>query len=188
MRGDMMVTNEARPRRRRMRFLGIGAAVALVALAVLSARVFVWPDLEPLPNHADAIVELAGPADHERDRVALELAREKRAPVLVQSTQPTDTACFPPIPGVRIVCFHPDPETTRGEARYIGAMASRHDWDSVILVTTPDQAWRARLRVSRCFSGKIYNATARLPWQDWFWQLPYQWAASIKALTVERAC
>ena len=48
-------------------------------------------------------------------------------------------------PGVRLLCFHPDPVTTRGEARYIGTMAARLDWHSVILVTTPDQAWRARL-------------------------------------------
>ena len=92
------------------------------------------------------------------------------------------------MPGVTVECFHPDPDTTRGEARYIGQLAAQRHWTSVILVTTPDQAWRARLRVSRCFDGEIYNVTAHLPLRMWFQQIPYQWVASVKALTIERAC
>jgi len=174
----------------RRRFVGaggIGLAFVVVSVAV-TARVFVWPALQPLPERADAIIELAGPRDLDRDRVALELAREHRAPVLIQSTRPGDTACLPPVPGVRIECFYADPNTTRGEARYIGAIAAQRHWHSVILVTTPDQAWRANLRVSRCFAGTVYNATAPLRWNDWFRQIPYQWLASIKALTIQRTC
>ena len=148
----------------------------VVALSAVTVRVFVWPDLQPLPERADAIIELAGPGDRYRDRVALDLAREQRAPVLIQSTLPDDTSCLPPVAGVRIECFHPDLNTTRGEARYIGAIAAQRHWASVILVTTPDQAWRAHLRVSRCFPGTVYNATAHLPVWDWFRQIPYQWA------------
>lgn len=165
-----------------------GCATVLALFAAVTARVFVWPDLQPLPARADAIVELAGAGDDDRDRVALDLARDRRAPVLVQSTVVGDTACLPPIAGVRLLCFHPDPVTTRGEARYIGTMAARLDWHSVILVTTPDQAWRARLRVSRCFPGKVFVATAHLPSWDWFRQVPYQWLASGKALTIDRSC
>ena len=166
----------------------VGCVSVIALLAVVTARVFVWPDLQPLPARADAIVELAGPGDDDRDRVALELARDQRAPVLVQSTLTSDTACLPPVAGVRLVCFHPDPVTTRGEARYIGTIAAREHWHSVILVTTPDQAWRARLRVSRCFPGSVYVATAHLPAGAWLRQIPYQWLASAKALTMERSC
>jgi hypothetical protein len=55
-------------------------------------------------------------------------------------------------------------------------------------VTTPDQAWRARLRVSRCFAGPVYVATSHLPLRDWLTQIPYQWAASAKALLWQRSC
>lgn len=166
----------------------VGCAIVLALLAVLTARVFVFPDLQPLPARADAIVELAGPGDENRDRVALDLARDQEAPVLVQSTLASDTACLPPVAGVRLICFHPEPATTRGEARYIGALAARRNWRSVILVTTPDQAWRAHLRVARCFPGDVYVATAHLPPWDWLRQIPYQWLASVKALTIERSC
>jgi hypothetical protein len=185
-----MLVDHAAPsaRRRSLRVAGIGGVVVSAAFLAITARLFVWPDLRPLPGHADAIIELAGPGDHDRDQVALELAHEHAAPVLIQSTLPGDTSCLPPVTGVRIMCFHPSPDTTRGEARYIGALAAKRHWSSVILVTTPDQAWRAHLRVSRCFPGEIYDATAHLPVVDWLKQIPYQWAASIKALTVERTC
>ena len=172
----------------RLRVVGIGAVLVAALVAALTARVFVWPALPPLPAHADAIVELAGPGDSARDQVALRLAREHRAPLLIQSTLPGDTSCLPPVAGVTIACFQPDPSTTRGEARHIGALAAKRHWTSVILVTTPDQAWRAHVRVSRCFSGAIYGATAHLPLRDWFRQIPHQWGASIKALTIERGC
>ena len=84
-------------RRRYVRAGGIGLAFVVVSVAV-TARVFVWPALQPLPERADAIIELGGPRDLDRDRVALELAREHRAPVLIQSTRPGDTACLPPSP------------------------------------------------------------------------------------------
>jgi hypothetical protein len=181
-------TDRTAQRLRRWRAAWIGVAAVALALTTITARVFVWPDLPPLPDRADAIVELGGPNSDGRDAVALELARRNRAPLLIQSTELNDTKCLPAPPGVTVECFHPDPDTTRGEAHYIGRVAAERHWTSVILVTTPDQAWRAHLRVSRCFSGAIYVATAPLPRLMWFVQIPYQWSASIKALTVERAC
>lgn len=185
---ETIEVHAARHSRRYWRVLSVAVALIVVSFAAVTARVFVWPDLRPLPASADAIIELAGPGDHDRDQVALELAREHRAPLLIQSTLPDDTACLPPVPGATIECFHPDPDTTRGEARYIGQVAAQRHWTSVILVTTPDQAWRARLRVSRCFSGQVYGSVAHLPVLDWFRQIPYQWVASAKALLIERGC
>jgi hypothetical protein len=173
----------------------LGAAVALmIVVAVFSAataRLFVWPHLEPIPRHVDANIELAGAANDERDSLALLLAREHRADFLVQSTTRDEAGkhtCLPAVPGVTIVCFHANPSSTRGEAQYIAAEAAQRGWTSVILVTTPDQAWRARLRTVRCFAGDVYVATTPLPPELWIWQIPYQWAATVKALTVERSC
>ncbi len=178
-------TSDTVPRRQRRWLL---AALVLVFL-LTSLRLFVFPSLPPSPARVDAIVELGGPGD--RDRVALELARTHRASYVVQSTIESDArsnTCLPPVPEVTVLCFHPDPDTTRGEAQSIQRLAAEHGWKSVILVTTPDQAWRARLRVTRCFDGDVYVSTARLPALDYLWQIPYQWAATLKALTIERDC
>jgi hypothetical protein len=169
----------------------VAMLLAVVVFWGVTARLFIWPDLAPLPPHVDAIIELAGPAVERRDDLALKLAREHRADYLVQSTTASEAgthACLPAVPDVTILCFHPDPNTTRGEARYTAGEAARLHWRSVVLVTTSDQGWRARLWTTRCFSGKVYIATAPLPALLWIAQLPYQWIATIKAFTVTRSC
>jgi hypothetical protein len=178
-----------RPQRRQLRRTLVVLLVLAVPFGLVTARLFVWPQLPGLPSHADAIIELAGPGD--RDGVALALAREHRAPVLIQSTviaEAGESTCLPPVPDVTIMCFHPDPGTTRGEARYIGAVAAQRHWKSVILVTSRDHAWRARLRVSRCFPGEVYITTSPLPPWAWLWQIPYQWGATTRALLLQTDC
>jgi hypothetical protein len=165
------------------------AVVAFLAWGAVTARLFVWPDLPPLPDRVDAIVELGGPGN--RDDLALALAEQGRARYLVQST--SDYAmrngwCQPPVANVTVRCFHPDPFTTRGEARAIAAMAKEYGWQSIILVTTPDQAWRATVRVGRCFDGEIFVATATLQWYKWPFEVVEEWGATAKAFTYETSC
>lgn len=166
-------------------------ALVITLFAAVTARLFVWPSLPSIPGKVDAVVELGGPADAARDQVAVTIAREHGAKYLVQSTVRAEAGthrCLPPVGSATVLCFHAAPNTTRGEAQYIGHAAHALGWRSVVLVTTDDQAWRARLRVSRCFAGPVYVATASLPLQDWFRQIPYQWVATAKALTTERTC
>jgi hypothetical protein len=162
--------------------------MAVIAVFVLAtARVMVWP-AQSMPARADAIVMLAGPGD--RLAVALQLARERRAPVLVisQGHEGYGGPCPPPVPGVKLICFDPDPGNTRGEAEFAGTLAKRHGWHSVVLVTTPAQDTRARVMMRRCYGGSIYVITASLPWYDWPYQIAYGWGALFKALVLHRAC
>jgi uncharacterized SAM-binding protein YcdF (DUF218 family) len=178
-------------RRRRRRTVTAVLLVVVVVFSAFTARLFIWPDLDPLPSRVDAVIELGGPQALDRDRVALELVRAHRAPVVVQSTVIEEAGtdrCLPPVPGVTVLCFHAEPNTTRGEAEYIGRLAEERHWRSIVLITTPDQAWRARLRFGRCFPGEVYVATAPLPAVSWFKQIPYHWVATAKAVIVERSC
>jgi hypothetical protein len=164
-------------------------ACVLVLFGTVTAHFFVWPTLPATPDRADAIVLLGGPGD--REHAAIGLAENHRAPVLVKSwwkPGAVSNRCVDPIPDVTIVCFHAEPNTTQGEAEFVGRLAQQRHWRSVILVVTPDQAWRARLWFARCFPGDIYVSTTPLPPLLWLKQIPYQWAASGKALVVERHC
>ena len=164
----------------------VAAAVAL-AFAAATARVLIWPG-ELVPAKADAIVMLAGPGG--RLPVALRLAAQHRAPVLVVSRgwMGYGGPCPPPTPGVRTICFEPDPGDTRGEAEYVGALARKNAWHSLIVVATRPQAVRARLLFSRCFGGQVHVATAPLPWTSWLYQVAYGWGSLVKASLLVRGC
>jgi uncharacterized SAM-binding protein YcdF (DUF218 family) len=173
--------------------IGTIAAVFLVFCG-LTARLFVFP-VSGMPAHVDAIVMMAGPGD--RFRTALTLAAQHRASVLVLSSgdrgpggsaQASGGPCAPPIPRVKVICFNPNPDTTQGEAEYAARLARQHHWHSVALVTITPQDSRARLRMERCFSGHVYVMTAPTPARYWPYELAYEWAATVKALTINRSC
>jgi uncharacterized SAM-binding protein YcdF (DUF218 family) len=143
-----------------------------------------------MPSRADAIVMFAGPGN--RLPVALQLAREHRAPVLVVSLGhlgyggPCPAASS--APDVKIICFDPDPADTRGEAEFAARLARRYGWRSVVLVTIAAQATRARVIIRRCYSGAVYVVTASQAWYEWPYQIAYGWGSLFKALLLERAC
>ena len=163
--------------------------VLLLAFAVATARILVWP-ARGMPSRVDAIVMLAGPGN--RLPVALQLATERRAPVLVVSLGhlgyggpcPAASAA----PKVKIICFDPVPADTRGEAEFAARLARRYGWRSVVLVTIAAQATRARLIIRRCYSGAVYVVTAPQAWYEWPYQIAYGWGSLFKALLLERAC
>ncbi len=181
-----MGPSRARSRWRRAALLL--AVLLVLVLTAVTARLFVWPE-QGTPPHVDAIIKLGGPADRHRELAALALAQSEVAPVLVLSTAAVDGgACSLRIPGVAVTCFSPNPSTTQGEAEFVGRMASLNHWQSITLVTTPDQAWRARLRMHRCFNGAVYSSTTPLPSWRWVLQIPYQWGATIKAVVFNTEC
>jgi uncharacterized SAM-binding protein YcdF (DUF218 family) len=170
------------------RILRIVLVLVLLVISAETARLFVWPDLPRPPARVDAIVELGGPGHPERDDTTFALARAHRAPVLVRSLPREARRCKSPVPEVVTLCFHPDPNTTQGEARWIGQEAQRRHWRSIIIVTSRDHAWRARLVIGRCFPGEIYVNTSPLPFYFWPRQIPYQWGATVKSLVFTREC
>ena len=175
-----------------MRRAILGELVALlVVFCAVSARVFIWPDPAAPPARVDAIVILGGPASLGRLDLGLRLAEEGRSPYLLVSEglyMDLPAGLCQPHRGFTVICWCPDPGTTQGEAEFIGRLAKQHGWHSVILVTTPDQVWRARLRVGRCFPGRLYSVTTPLPLGQWWYLLPYQWGATLKAELLQRSC
>lgn len=155
----------------------------------MTARLFVWPQ-QGMPAHVDAIVMLNGPGD--RLDTALNLAWAHRAPMIVIARGSPywgrGSICAPKIPGVKVICFDPDPSTTRGEAEFTGRLAKRYHWRSIVLVTTTPQDTRSRLRVRRCFRGSIYVVAAPIPAYEWPYAIAYEWGATAKAILLQRSC
>ena len=185
------IVSPARFRRlpKRWRITVLSVAVIIGGLAALTARLFMWPE-QGMPAHVDAIVMMNGQGD--RLDTALQLGWEHRASVLVISRGSPywghGSICAPKIPRVIVICFDPNPATTRGEAEFAGQLARRYHWRSIALVTTTPQDTRARLRMRRCFNGKVYVVTVPLPARQWPYTLVYEWGATVKAFVLQRAC
>jgi hypothetical protein len=175
-----------RPSRGKRRVF-IAAAALIVTFGLATVRLFVWP-AQGMPARVSAIVMLAGPGN--RLPVAVQLAREHRASVLVISRGwgGYGGPCPTVVPGVKLICFDPNPGDTRGEAEFIGTLVKQYHWSSVVLVTTRPQDTRARIMVGRCFGGSVYVVTASLPMGNWPYQIAYGWGALVKALVVYRSC
>ena len=168
------------------RTLVVLAAVGTLFVAA-TARLFVWP-ARGAPAHADAIVLFNGRGDRIDEAFALAYAHVAPNLLISRGSRNATNSCSPPIPGVAVTCFDPDPVTTQGEAEFAGRMAATHHWASVVLVTSRPQDTRARLRMAQCFGGRIYVATAPLPRQEWPKAVAYEWGALAKAMVIERGC
>jgi hypothetical protein len=180
-----------KPRRRgwRWRFVAV-ALVICITVSAVTARLFIWP-VQGMPAHVSAIVMLNGPGDQRLD-IAEDLAWQHRASFVVISRGSQywgrGSICAPPVRDVKVICFDPSPATTQGEAEFIGRLARKYGWMSLVLVTITPQDTRARLRVERCFSGPVYAVTASVPLSAWPYQITYEWAATVKALVFQRSC
>ena len=173
----------------RKRHWWLVVVVLAVAIGAATARLFIWPD-QGMPARVSAIVMLNGPGD--RLDTALNLAWQHRAPfVVISRGSPVyghGGDCAPSIPHVTVICFDPNPSTTKGEAEYVGRLARKYHWQSIALVTITPQDSRGRLRVERCFAGPVYVVTAPLSLSSWPYQIAYEWGATAKALILQRSC
>jgi len=190
--GEFGEPHAAGPPGRRVRRRWYTVAVLLALLTGFgfeTAQLFIWPP-QGMPARVDAIVMLNGPGD--RLDTALKLAWAHRAGVVVISRGSPywghGSVCAPKIPGVKFICFDPSPPTTRGETEFAGRLARRYGWHSIALVATTPQESPARLRLARCFGGKIYAVNAPLPLSAWPGTVAYEWGATVNAVFLQRGC
>lgn len=191
----------ARGRRSRGRWLLAAATVALVlgvVAAGLSWRWFVRPT-EDGPVPADAIVMFGGAG--RRFHKAVELAESGYADVVVLSDPQEEDEEYTafgwfcrntPRPGYEphdyeAICFEPPTHTTRGESRWVAELARERGWRSINLVTTTEQATRARMLLARCWDGEIHVVTVPT---DLFRpaRILYEWGAMARATIERRSC
>jgi uncharacterized SAM-binding protein YcdF (DUF218 family) len=172
-------------------------ARTLVALIVIGLvigiggdKLYVRPDADQLRpgEHVDAILALGGRI--ESATYALHLAEQGVTPVVVLSNPypptvnlPVHEACAAKPTRYRIICFAPDPSTTRGEARELGALAKANGWNRVAVVAPTFHLTRARMLVRRCYPGtELMLATpVDLAWTNWTYQYVRQSLGFVKA-------
>lgn len=94
-----------------------------------------------------------------------------------------------------VLCFSPDPVTTRGEAQALKALSEQYEWKSVNVLTAPFHVTRARVIFGRCYSGDLSMTAFNQPLPifslpklegSWTYHFAYESAAFLKvALTAD---
>jgi uncharacterized SAM-binding protein YcdF (DUF218 family) len=166
----------------------IALVLLITSCLVLTATLFVWPATNS-PRRSDAIVVLDGSGP--RLQKGLALARAGYAPYLVISIlSRADGGQCPTSPaGVSIICFTPNPPTTRGEARAVAVLARTHNWSQLIVVPAIPQTTRARIRFGRCYHGTLlFDPASPGGFDAWIHNVVYEWGALAKALILQRGC
>lgn len=182
-------------RRRRVLFSLLGTLLALVVVwAVWASAVIQTPRVDQ-PSTVDAVLVLGGVGGPQRSEVALDMAADGLTHTIVFSIPVggedylARRTCQSPPAGVEVICFDPNPSTTRGEARKLEQLASERGWSRVAVVTSAYHISRSRMIVERCYSGtllmlKSHESVSPLTWA---YQWIYQTAGYVKA-EILRGC
>jgi uncharacterized SAM-binding protein YcdF (DUF218 family) len=176
----------------RTRVVGRVVALVLVTAAAVWAcwayAVIQTPRVDR-PAPVDAVLVLGGLDGSARTARALEMVRDGLTDTVVLSMPvgSTDTlaqrTCSEPPAGVDVLCFRPDPSTTRGEARELGRLAADRGWTRVAVVTSEYHVSRSRMIVARCYTGTLLMvpSTESTSVAMWAYQWVYQSAGYAKA-------
>ncbi|GAC67957.1 YdcF family protein [Gordonia soli] len=177
----------------RGRLIGLVAvlvvAIAAVTYGLVGGAVFADASADRL-RPADAIVVLGGEHDG-REQYGLDLARRGLASTVLISDpygrgdDVTEQYCRARIPGVEVICFEPDPSTTRGEAGYVERLASERGWKHVIAISWRYHLPRVRHIFGQCFGGEVTAVDTprdyRFSAAQWGFVYAYQIAGYIKS-------
>jgi hypothetical protein len=174
---------------RRFLIAALATIFSLLLVAVIGcARLYVFPDVDP-QTQSD-VVFVIGPPTATRIAIAESMMNKGLSDNLIISVAtngPFDAAKLPICTeehAYHVYCLTPDPFTTQGEARALQLMAAEHDWSSATVITFTPHVTRARVLMSRCFSGSLYMVpdTVKLSDARWLHEFFYQSAAFLKVL------
>ena len=144
------------------------------------------------PVHADAVVVLEG--SRPRLPKGLQLVEQGYAPLLVISRgdhkKLEAKLCagrgWPP--HVRVICFTPNPASTRGEAEFIGRLARRQGLSRIDVVTSQFHVFRSQILLERCYHGELRMVGVPQPVWKFPWYTVTETAKLAYQLVVARGC
>jgi uncharacterized SAM-binding protein YcdF (DUF218 family) len=164
----------------------------VLAWAIAAAVLFLWPP-QHVPQHADAVVVLAGARDP-RLAGGLALVRRGVAPVLVVSDGwglgwvEANRLCAGRRAPAHVTCFHAAEESTRGEAEAFARLAAARGWRSVVVVSNRYHIARARILFERCFHGAVYTSGVGKSVLHRLLAAPFETAKLAYEFTLRRGC
>lgn len=185
--------SETRRRSRRSWLIRLRRTVLLVgtALAVAIGGMVVVYCFPPSGDPTDAdLVYVIGPATPARLDEAEAIIRSTGRDDLLISVSAGDTArfsaaqifaCSEP----HVICEHPIPSTTKGEALMLNEYAKTHEVHKAVVLTVTPHVARTRYIFARCspdIDVQVIPVDEHLRLADWVHQFAYQTGAFAKAI------
>ena len=87
-----------------------------------------------------------------------------------------------------VVCIYAGPFSSVGEAQAISQLAKRRNWDTVVLVTSDYETFRAERSFRRCGDFRIAAYGVDEPWWRTAIGIPLEWVKLAVTETVRRNC
>jgi uncharacterized SAM-binding protein YcdF (DUF218 family) len=165
------------------------AALLVVVGTSVGGVLWLWPRDDVVT--APAAVVVLGGAGAERTELGRDLATEHGAVLVLSSSAQHFGAELGLDCDVEVVCLDPVPETTRGEARAVAALAADRGWDHVTVATSRHHTSRARLLFRQCLGERVSVVGATRPDGSWWpgvWGGLREAVGAMVGLTVQRAC
>jgi uncharacterized SAM-binding protein YcdF (DUF218 family) len=142
--------------------------------------------------HADAVVVLEG--SKPRLPKGLQLVEQGYAPLLVISRgdhkQLEAKLCAGrgwPV-RVRVICFTANPASTRGEAEFIGRLATQRGLARIDVVTSQFHVFRSQILLERCYHAELTMVGVPQPVWKFPWYAVTETAKLAYQLVVARGC
>ena len=167
-------------------------ATPLTVWAGLDLYLFALPSIDR-PLRADAVIVLAGDRTPRLDRgLALMRAGVARTLVISDGRDPlwpaANRLCARGGAGFRVVCFRPEPYSTRGEARGFAQLARARGWRDVVVVTSTFHVTRARMLFRRCIAGRVQGVGAHASLHRSLFNYVSEPAKLLVQVVLARAC
>jgi hypothetical protein len=97
-------------------------------------------------------------------------------------------ACAAGTQKIRVICFPPEPATTRGEAMFTQRLAEQYGWKTVVVISWRYHLLRARFIFDQCFDGEVIMRAVPRAYNfslvEWEGVYAYQVVGMVKAVAV----
>jgi uncharacterized SAM-binding protein YcdF (DUF218 family) len=174
-----------------MRRLVLFGLVMLTLAYAVGVPLFLEREDDPMPSTADAVVVLSGGSD-KRLTTAEAIVGGGIAQNLVISANRGDRGSRRTRPcrtkTADVICVYPGPFSTVDEEEAISQVAERRNWDTVVIVTSRYNLFRAERMFRRCGNFRIVEVGVDEPWWRVAIDVPLEWVKLGVSETVRRGC
>ena len=87
-----------------------------------------------------------------------------------------------------MICVYAGPYSSVGEAQAISELAKRRHWDTVVIVTSDYETFRAERAFHRCGDFRVATYGVDEPWWRTAIGIPLEWVKLGVSETVRRNC